>query len=61
MAEGNMDDDAFGAALDNPAASFALKAVVRAWRSRDPVDAAHDAEWLARVMAERAQTRTGQG
>ncbi len=56
-----MGDAALAAVLDDPSASFALKAVVRAWRSRDPVDATHDAEWLARAMAERAQTRTGQG
>lgn len=40
--------------LVDPAASFALKAVLRAWAVRDPVDAAHDARILADLLERRA-------
>ncbi len=45
--------------LDDPAVSHPLKAVLIVWRSRDPVDAAHDADLLAGVMGRRADTLTG--
>ncbi|WGM47241.1 hypothetical protein KOAAANKH_02116 [Brevundimonas sp. NIBR10] len=38
------------AILADPAASFALKAVVRDWAARDPVDAANDAAILQAVF-----------
>lgn len=39
--------------LADPAASSWLKTALRSALSRDPVDAAHDAEILARLLAER--------
>lgn len=36
--------------LEDPAASFRLKAVVRDWAKRDPVDAARDARILCRLF-----------
>jgi len=36
--------------LEDPAASFRLKAVVRDWARRDPVDAARDARILCRLF-----------
>lgn len=39
--------------LDDPAASFWLKAAIRSALSRDPVDAANDAELLSRLLARR--------
>ena len=39
--------------LADPAASFWLKTVLRSALSRDPVDAAHDSEILARLLEER--------
>jgi hypothetical protein len=38
------------AILADPAASFWLKAALRSALSRDPVDAAHDSEILARLL-----------
>lgn len=38
------------AVLDDPAASEALKTVIRDWLRRDPVDAANDADVLAAVF-----------
>lgn len=46
--------------LDDPSVSYPLKAVLLIWRSRDPVDAAHDAALLAAVMSDRAAFRLGQ-
>lgn len=51
----NLDD-----LLDDPSVSYPLKAVLLIWRSRDPVDAAHDAALLAAVMGDRAAFRLGQ-
>ena len=47
----------FQAVLDDPTVSYALKAVLTAWRDRDWLDAAGDARLLAQVFdaeAERA-------
>lgn len=41
--------------LDDPGASFWLKAALRSARSRDPVDAANDADVLARVLERRCR------
>lgn len=41
--------------LDDPAASYWLKAALRAALSRDPVDAAHDAVVLARLLERRCR------
>jgi len=43
------------AVLNDPSASYALKAVLLVWRARDPVDAAKDAWLLARVLDARAE------
>ena len=43
------------AVLNDPGASYALKAVLLVWRARDPVDAANDARLLARLLAARAE------
>ena len=40
--------------LGDPAASQPLKAVLRDWASRDPVDAATDAAVLSHVLGRRA-------
>ena len=40
--------------LVDPAVSFALKAVLKVWEDRDPVDAAQDARLLADVLERRA-------
>lgn len=40
--------------LVDPAVSFALKDVLRAWEMRDPVDAARDARILADLLERRA-------
>ena len=40
--------------LVNPAVSFALKDVLRAWEMRDPVDAARDARIPADLLERRA-------
>ena len=39
--------------LADPAASYWLKTALRSALCRDPVDAAHDSEILARLLAER--------
>jgi hypothetical protein len=39
--------------LADPAASFWLKTAIRSALRRDPVDAAHDSEILARLLDER--------
>jgi len=39
--------------LADPAASFWLKTALRSALCRDPVDAAHDSEILARLLEER--------
>jgi hypothetical protein len=41
--------------LDDPAASFWLKAALSSALSRDPVDAANDADVLARVLERRCR------
>ena len=43
--------------LADPAASFALKAVLIVWRDRDPVDAAGDARLLADLLEARCVRR----
>lgn len=39
--------------LEDPAASYWLKAALRGAIERDPVDAANDAEFLAKLLRER--------
>jgi len=41
--------------LADPAASFWLKAALRSALSRDPVDAANDSEFLARLLERRCR------
>ena len=41
--------------LADPAASYWLKAALRSALSRDPVDAAHDSDTLARLLYRRCQ------
>ena len=41
--------------LANPAASVWLKAALRSALSRDPVDAAHDSEIMARLLDRRCR------
>jgi len=43
--------------LADPAASFALKAVLMAWRRRDPIDAANDARLLRDLLEDEADQR----
>lgn len=45
--------------LADPAASFWLKDALRSAMERDPVDAANDAEVLAKLLAERCRTLLG--
>lgn len=45
--------------LADPTASFALKAVLRAWMGRDRVDAALDARMLWRVLDGEAERALG--
>lgn len=45
------------AVLADPTASFALKAALRLWADRDPVDAAHDALILFHVLEAVADRR----
>lgn len=45
--------------MGDPAASSALKTVLRARRTRDAVDAANDAAVLARVLAAEARLSLG--
>ena len=40
-------------ALGDPAASYWLKTALRSALCRDPVDAAHDSEMLARLLEDR--------
>lgn len=47
------DMPSFDAVLADPAASSWLKAALRSALCRDPVDAAHDSEILARLLEER--------
>ncbi len=42
--------------LRDPSASFCLKAALRSALGRDPVDAANDAEVLARLLDPRCQS-----
>jgi len=44
------DPPTIGEILEDPAASFWLKDALRSALSRDPVDAANDADVLARVL-----------
>jgi len=48
-----------GALLDDPAVRAPLKAVLRGWRGRDPVDAAEDAGLLALALEREADERCG--
>ncbi|PZU72507.1 MAG: hypothetical protein DI531_13025 [Brevundimonas sp.] len=43
--------------LADPAASFALKAVLTEWRRRDPIDAANDARLLRDVLEDEVDRR----
>lgn len=45
--------------LADPAASFALKAVVRQWSERDRIDAANDAQVLCALFIARADQHLG--
>ena len=45
----------FAAVLHDPAASFWLKTCLRSALSRDPVDAANDAEVLAQLLERRCR------
>jgi len=58
MSDDARDDDlaTIGGILDDPAASFWLKAALRSARSRDPVDAANDADLLAQVLGLRLRS-----
>jgi len=47
--------------LLNPAASYWLKAALRSALARDPVDAAHDADILARLLYRRCQEILAEG
>lgn len=49
------DPASLDAVLNDPSASYALKAVLLVWRARDPVDAARDARLLARLLEARAK------
>ncbi len=49
------DRPAIDEILADPAASFWLKAALRSALSRDPVDAANDADVLARVLNDRCR------
>ncbi|MCK5908514.1 MAG: hypothetical protein KAG62_01045 [Caulobacter sp.] len=46
-----------GTLLDDPAVRAPLKAVLRGWRGRDPVDAAEDAGLLALALERAADER----
>lgn len=48
-----MDPIQLAALMDDPAVSYWLKGAVRALMERDPVDAANDADVLAKIMGER--------
>ena len=45
--------------LADPAASYWLQAALRSTLSRDPVDAAHDSEVLARLLERRCRAISG--
>jgi len=45
--------------LADPAASFALKSVIRQWMTRDGVDAAKDARMLCELFGAAADQRFG--
>ena len=47
--------------LSDPAASFWLKDALRAALARDPVDAAHDSEVLARLLERRCRAILDEG
>jgi hypothetical protein len=47
--------------LADPAASYWLKAALHSALSRDPVDAAHDSEILARLLERRCQQILDEG
>ena len=47
--------------LANQSVSYWLKDAIRAADRRDPIDAANDADTLARIMEQRAQELTGKG
>ena len=55
MRDGPRADDLPGIddVLADPAASFWLKTAIRSALCRDPVDAAHDSEILARLLGDR--------
>ena len=53
------DASSVASVLADPAASYALQAVLRTWRTRDPVDAANDACVLASVLEAEARRRRG--
>lgn len=48
-----------GALLADPSVRRPLKAVLRSWASRDPLDAAEDAGLLALALERRADERCG--
>ncbi|MBB5740776.1 hypothetical protein ACETK8_10535 [Brevundimonas staleyi] len=48
------DRPTIASVLADPAASFALKAVLLAWSGRDVVDAANDAELLSAILGAEA-------
>jgi hypothetical protein len=50
-----------GQVLADSAASFWLKDALRSALTRDPVDAANDAEVLAQLLDQRCQEILGQG
>jgi hypothetical protein len=47
--------------LLDPAASYWLKAALRSALTRDPVDAAHDSDILARLLERRCQEILAEG
>jgi uncharacterized protein with PIN domain len=54
-----IDDSGIYAVLEDPAASYWLKAALDGALNRDPVDAANDAEVMARILAKRAEKLEG--
>jgi hypothetical protein len=59
-AQGGRDGDSHLLSIEevfgDPAASFWLRDALRAALARDPVDAAHDSEILARLLDRRCRT-----
>ena len=55
MSDGPTGSDlpSIDAVLADPSASFWLKAALRSALCRDPVDAAHDSDLLARLLGQR--------